>query len=116
MTTSDELFGDLRKDAGTGRALFIRFKRQRGDSFRFPYSYLSEVYSEGSEKLMLTFAGRQVLVEGRSLDVLEERISNNTLELVEEGSGRGAAGFSVTGIQVRTIGEVGWAEKFSPFE
>ncbi len=75
---------------GAKPALSVRFCLRTGDSVSFAYSHAYSVRAEGKGKLLLTFTGHTVTIEGRNLGRLHDYLDAHRATRVREGDTRRA--------------------------
>ena len=75
---------------GAKPALSVRFCLRNGDSVSFAYSHAYSIHAEGKGKLLLTFTGHTVTVEGRNLSRLHDYLDSHRATKVKESDLRRA--------------------------
>ena len=69
---------------GAKPALSVRFCLRTGDSDSYAYSHLYSVHAEGKGRLLLTFTGHTVTIEGRNLHRLHDYLDAHRATKVRE--------------------------------
>ncbi|MFM9949442.1 MAG: hypothetical protein ACKV1O_16010 [Saprospiraceae bacterium] len=71
--------------AGSGRnAHKLKLIFKNGNRHSFPYAYMSEVEFDVEGKLTILTSDREITIEGRGLDVLEEWLFENKVVWIKE--------------------------------
>ena len=75
---------------GAKPALSVRFCLRTGDSWSLAYSHAYSIHAEGRGKLLLTFTGHTVTIEGRNLHRLHDYLDAHRATKVRESDTRRA--------------------------